>query len=710
MNYFNGEEFRKNLPIIKPISSTNSKKKYYNIPFAFDTETTSTYVNGEKFAFMYVWMFGYKYNEKDYIYYGRTWEELLELLTILQDRYHLNEDKSIIVYVHNLAFDFQFMRKYLNWIDVFSVKEKYPVKALCEYGIEFRDSYILSAMSLKKTGENLQKYNVRKLAGDLDYELVRHSKTPLTDKELGYCENDIAVLLAYIQEQIELYGGKLTRVPLTNTGRVREYVRNNCFYTNKTHRKTSKGKYNAHRDLMSELTLDETSYKMLKCAFQGGFTHANYNMVGELLENVHSIDFTSSYPAVMLTEKFPMSKPKLENVETMTELYDLMQNSGRGFLFCIEFTNIYCKIEQEMYISEHKCLELEKPVVNNGRVYSADRLRIIITDIDLRIISSVYAFDDCNIVNNVYSFYMDYLPKPIIESIIDLYEAKTTLKGVKGKEVEYLVKKGMLNSVYGMCVTDIVRDEITYTDDWNIEPADIEKAITDYNENKRRFLFYPWGVWVTAYARKNLWSGILNIGLDYVYSDTDSIKFLEYDSHKDYIKSYNENIEKKLKAMCEYYHIDFNRCKPKNNKGKTKLIGVWDDEGEYTYFKTLGAKKYMTFKEDSNKFELTCAGLSKQNGMDYIKEGRSIKQAFDFFNNHMNIPADRTGKQTHTYIDDEMEGLVTDYLGNEMLVKSLSGIHLEATHFTVDMSQKYLDFLKLFCQEGYLLTEIQEGI
>ena len=93
-----------------------------------------------------------------------------------------------------------------------------------------------------------------------------------------------------------------------------------------------------------------------------------------------------------------------------------------------------------------------------------------------------------------------------------------------------------------------------------------------------------------------------------------------------------------------------------------------------------------------------------------IKEGRSIKEAFDFFNNHMNIPAERTGKQTHTYIDDEMEGLVTDYLGNEMLVKSLSGIHLEATHFTVDMSQKYLDFLKVFCQEGYLLTEIQEGI
>lgn len=709
MNYFNGEQFRKELPIIKPISSPNSKKKYYNIPFAFDTETTSTKVQGEKFAFMYIWMFGYKYNDKDYIYYGRTWDEFIELLNILQERYHLNENRCIICYVHNLAFDFQFMRKYLEWINVFSVREKYPIKALCDAGIEFRDSYILSAMSLKKTGENLQKYKVRKLSGDLDYSLVRHSDTPLTEKELGYCENDIAVLLAYIQEQIDQYGNRITKVPMTNTGRVRSFVRENCFYTNSVHRKTSAGKYQKYKGLMETLQLDSSCYKMLKCAFQGGFTHANYNMVGETLEDVYSIDFTSSYPYVMLSEKFPLSKPVLEDISTMSELYERIKTSGRGFLFCVEFTNIYCKIEQEMYISEHKCLTLEKPVVNNGRVYSADKLQIIITDIDLKIISSVYSFDDINIVNHVYSFYMDYLPKPIIESILDLYEAKTTLKGVAGKEVEYLVKKGMLNSVYGMCVTDIVRDEITYTDDWHIEPADLDEAIKAHNENKKRFLYYPWGVWVTAYARRNLWNGIINIGLDYVYSDTDSIKFFDYEGHKDYIEKYNKTCENKLRKMCDYYHIDFNRCKPKTIKGKEKLIGVWDYEGKYDLFKTLGAKKYMTYQEEGNKYTLTCAGLSKQNGMEYIKEGRSTKQVFDFFNNHMTIPAARTGKQTHTYIDDEMEGMITDYLGNEKLVKSLSGIHLEETHFTVDMSQKFLDFLEAFAQ-GYLMTEVQEGI
>lgn len=52
-----------------------------------------------------------------------------------------------------------------------------------------------------KMGEDLQKYKVEKKVGDLDYNLVRTSSTPLTEQELGYCENDIRVVIAYIQEK-----------------------------------------------------------------------------------------------------------------------------------------------------------------------------------------------------------------------------------------------------------------------------------------------------------------------------------------------------------------------------------------------------------------------------------------------------------------------------------------------------------------------------
>ena len=146
------------------------------------------------------------------------------------------------------------MRKYFEWLEVFAVDERKPIKAVCSYGIEFRDSYILSGYSLEKTAENLQKHKLEKKVGYLDYDKVRTYATKLDENELKYCEYDILIVNAYINEQIEQYGD-ITKVPLTNTGRVRDFVRNNCYYTNTNHRKSSKGKYIRYRKIMNDLTL-----------------------------------------------------------------------------------------------------------------------------------------------------------------------------------------------------------------------------------------------------------------------------------------------------------------------------------------------------------------------------------------------------------------------------------------------------------------------
>ena len=68
------------------------------------------------------------------------------------------------------------------------------------------------------------------MVGYLDYNILRHSCTPLTDKELLYCVNDIKVVMAYIQEQIETEG-KIYKIPLTNTGYVRRDIKEECLYT-----------------------------------------------------------------------------------------------------------------------------------------------------------------------------------------------------------------------------------------------------------------------------------------------------------------------------------------------------------------------------------------------------------------------------------------------------------------------------------------------
>lgn len=684
------EKVKENIKTVK----NNKKLTYYNIECSFDIETNSTYHNGDKVAFMYIWAFGIA----DLKVYGRTWEEFHSLMEVISGIFELQKDKRIICYIHNFSFEFQFMRKYFEWTEVFAISERKPIKALTNLGIEFRDSYILSGFSLAKTAENLSKHSIEKMTGDLDYSLLRTKDTPLSDEEMKYVENDIVIILYYIKEQIEQYGD-LHKVPLTNTGRVRKYVERNCYYTNTNHRKSSRGKYHRYRKLMQDLTLTTSDYMIAKQSFQGGFTHANANYTGQTLENVTSIDFTSSYPAVMLAELFPMSKAEHVTVKDTDHFLELL--STYHVIFEATFTNIQTTIEQENYLSESKCRHIENSIINNGRIFRADKLTTTITEIDFSIIRKAYNWDTFNI-SNVHIFQKGYLPKSIIESVLELYKGKTELKGVEGKEVEYGLAKGMLNSVYGMSVTDIVRDETDYVnDEWESTPPLIGNEIEKYNDKKNRFLFYIWGVYITAYARRNLWTGILNMKDDYIYSDTDSIKLLNYEKHLPYIEKYNEVIMKKMELMCEYYKLDVNDLKPKNIQGIEKPIGVWDYEGTSEKFKTLGAKRYLTLTD--NKLELTVAGLSKKNGLEYMIEqcGGNYHKVFDYFNDELYIPAERTGKMTHTYIDETITFIATDYLGNSTEVTTHSGVHLESVDFTLSLSKQYASFIKKF-MSGYL--------
>lgn len=691
------------------IIKTNKKIEYLNIESGFDIETTSvTFPDGTKSAFMYIWAFGI--GEGNEIIYGRTWEQFVSLCKKLQRVYNLSKEKRLVVYIHNFSYEFQFMRKYFDWQEVFAVGERKPIKALTTLGIEFRDSYILSGYSLEKTAENLISHNVKKMKGDLDYKLIRTEKTPLTEKEMMYLNNDVEIILAYINEEIE-QNGDITKIPMTNTGKVRNYVRNNCYHTGKNHRKSKGGKYSKYRKIMSDLTLTPESYIQAKKAYSGGFTHANPLYVNEQLENVSSIDFTSSYPSVMLAERYPMSRPQKYKSLSLDEIKKIIISEVQNAIFTIRVKNIISKIPQDYYISRSKCNErtLLNPIEFNGRIQSADYLETTITDIDMDIILRCYDWTDIEIVD-VYKFQSNYLPKPIIESVLKLYSDKTQLKGVEGKEVEYLHSKGMINSVYGMMVTDVVKDINEYTDEWSSIKIDklppnefmdkMNEMINDYNESKNRFLYYMWGIFITAYARRNLWTGITAFGLDYVYSDTDSIKCLNYEKHTEYINLYNEHIIRNMENMCDYYKIDKTLLKPKTKDGKEKMIGVWDFEGTYSKFKTLGAKRYMV--EHNGKIEITVAGLSKQNGVQYLLKvcNNDNQKVFDMFENNMHIPKEHTGKMTHTYIDSEMSYTIHDYNGVSCNITTKSGIHLEECEFTLSLSDNVMNALNQM-EKGY---------
>ena len=56
-------------------------------------------------------------------------------------------------------------------------------------------------------------------------------------------------------------------------------------------------------------------------------------------------------------------------------------------MFEARFTNIRCKITQDSYISESKCWKLEKPIVNNGRIQSADYYAVRLQMLTLKLLN-----------------------------------------------------------------------------------------------------------------------------------------------------------------------------------------------------------------------------------------------------------------------------------------------------------------------------------
>ena len=654
------------------IIKNNKKFEYYNIPAAFDIEVSSFREHEEKRACMYIWMFGIN----NLVTYGRTWEELDSFLKVLSTVLGLDENRRLCVYVHNLSYEFQFIRKRFDWNEVFLLEERKP--AYCRTGgYEFRCSMKLAGgKSLESVGKDLQKSKVEKKVGDLDYNKVRHSETPLTEKELGYCENDIRVLLSYIQEKIET-DGDITKIPLTNTGYVRNYCRKACF---KSWRK--------YKTLMKNLEVAPDEYGQLKRAFQGGFTHANAKYVGKVIENVASFDLTSSYPTVMVLEKFPMSRGKhIGSVTDVEQLLQLMET--KCCMFNLEVTNLRPRLFQDNPISASKCQILERHIENNGRVVFADRLKITCTEQDLYIYAQFYDWDEWEITDMVV-YDKAYLPRNFVKSILKLYKDKTQLKGLVDQTVNYMISKNMINAAYGMIVTDINRKEFDYVDDAFITSApNLESNIEKYNKSMKRFLYYPWGVWVTAYARANLFSAIIELGDDYIYSDTDSVKFTNYEKHLDYFKNYGEIIMEKISDASTFHRISVDEFSPQNKSGKKVTIGLWDFEGVYDKFKTLGAKRYLVQKD--GKFSLTVAGVNKKSACKYLEE---TGDPFKFFTKDLVIPADYSKRNVLTYIDDETSGLVCDYNGVVLPYREMSSIHMESTEYSFSLSDQFIRFLK----------------
>lgn len=654
--------------------------EYINHPaYGFDIETSSYIDNeGNKKNLMYCWQLGCNGN----VVIGRTWNDFLEAINKLVKYYQLNYmERHLKIYVHNLPYEFQYIRKLFTWEDVFAKEDRKVLKATTTEGIEFCCSYALSGLSLADTAQQCTKYKVNKMEGDLNYDYIRTPLTHLTKKEIGYCVHDILCITSYIEEQIEQYDNKITNIPMTNTGRVRKYLKEKCL--------SEQYRTNTEK-LMKELRITSSQeLKMWDEAFTGGFTHGSYRKSNKTYDNVSSFDFTSSYPTVMIAEKYPMSKGEFIKNITLKEIEET--SNIYAYIFEVHFINLVTTFDYETLFSFSKLRNTVKPVIDNGRVLAVEECDITITDVDYEIIPKVYEWDDAYITT-CYRYIKGYLPTPIVESIVDFYEKKTTLKGIEDEYSKriYMLYKGMLNSCFGCTAEKVERDETIYESDMWI--TDTSKTtldyINEYNNQKGRVLFFAWSIFITSYARRNLWLGIIEFGNDYIYSDTDSLKVLNKDNHMDFINKYNDDIIIKLKKALKVHKIDTERMQPKNIKGEKKPLGIWDYEGTYEHFKTLGAKRYMY---EDNGIHLTCAGVNKKDGAKYLSK---FKKPFDKFTNKLTFPENYSGRKCLTYLDEVQYIDVVDYKGVRYAGKEMSSVHMCKTKYNLTMSPIYLLLLK----------------
>lgn len=661
---------------LQPFKRFPCKSKYYADIITFDIESTSY---NDKTAFMYIWQMCYNGR----IYYGRKWGEFKNIVELINDK----AQKKVIIWVHNLSFEFRFFESVFEFDHVFALSAHKVV--YCGFdNIIFRCTYQMSNMSLDMLCKNY-KLPVHKMQGDLDYRLTRHFNSEMTGCEMMYCAIDVYALYLYLKHMLtECKTFAPVHMPITSTGFTRQLLRENA---------EKDKQYGVLRHIVKECSpVEPTFYHMLQRAFAGGYTHANFYHIGATLDNVRSLDKTSFYPAIMVKEKFPQQFHEIK-----PERFLKCIKQGMAVIADVEYIGIVSK-KSLTTISSHKCGIKDGVVLDNGRIFSADRIVTTITELDYDVIKKFYNYREIRI-GKCYAAKKRYLPKTIVKTILELYANKTKLKGIEEEELFYGKLKALLNSVYGMQVTDITQDLIVYTatHEWKIETPETTEALQEYRNNVKSLLLYQTGVYVTAYCRHELLMHDLYIldksdGMDVVYNDTDSLKILNYRKYVRYFKAYTMHVRQQMKASADYYGFDFDLYEPKDIHGNKHLLGDLTDEGNYNQFKTLGAKRYIytQYSPKRKKVELhaTVAGCPKKSVVKHLLK-TNPDNPFKGFVFGMCIQPKDSGKNTHYYTLPQEPQIITDYTGLKATVTAGYGVSILPQQFEMSLAADFRSFI-----------------
>lgn len=591
--------------------------------------------------------------------YGHRVQDLMYTLQGISEYLDISQNRRLYIWVHNFSYDYMFMRNHL--LETFgkpcsslSTRPHKYITMRFDNGMEFRDSYILTGRSLEKFVKDMGT-EVQKKTGAWDYEKFRTPGSSRTPEEVDYAVSDTIALTQGLREFFRQHKCNTASVQLTNTG----FVRKAGLDASKTAEHWRK-QFRA-----SALTADQ--YILLEDCFHGGYTHANRYYVGRVMRDVISYDFTSSYPARMIYNKFPMKEFRPYNSPTMEAILsmsDVFAFFGHVLLYKVELDPA-CPMPP---IQVSKCKILRSPVIDNGRVISAAAVLFPFTDPDLENIVKYYSYSRA-VFRNVWWTEKDYLPDWFCSLIMELFRNKSTLKGKDN--VLYMLSKGMLNSMYGMSVQKIIpteNEEIWQTGQWitndkSKDPVEAQKYLNSFYNNRKKFLPYQWGVWVTAYAQQELFR-LGECCETWIYSDTDSVKGIGWNLEKLHV--YNDEIRQQAAAR-GYGSLTY--------EGREFTLGVADFDGSYEEFVTLGSKRYCVREE--GKLKITVAGVPKVGAEELEDDIRKFRKDMIFRN---------TNKMASAYI--YHEGIKHVIIDGEDIEYGCA-IRLDPVEYTLDQTLQF---------------------
>lgn len=572
----------------------NHKIVKYATDFAvLDTETShSDLITG----WIYQWAVKLK---KTYIY-GRTPEEIIELLIKMAERYKLSTNKRLIIYIHNSSYDLQYLKHYLRAYDPtaqFLAIDAHSILICDVLGFRIICSYKLTNLSLAALSDNYSETYV-KAVGEIDYNVIRYQDSALNETDWFYMFSDVAAQHDGVTQYLKAMGYTYAfKAPFTSTGFVRTDCRKAALNDEKW------------RDEFVTSALNLEQYNLSRWAFMGGVCIASFLYSGQTIrsDKLRHKDFTSSYPARQMLDYFPEGAPSwYGDVDDRDELNELLNNYCCIFVLTLSEVHIKEGVTAPC-IPSSKCVGLREPVRLNGKIVYAKELSIAVTELDYKWIAKQYTAEDMK-VTKMMIFKRGKIPDWLKDEVYTYFKNKCTLKELN--ELLYNKSKAFLNAIYGMTATAILRPEYELNDDCEFKPKEYENKeksdegrLNKYYHSYNSFMPYQYACYTTAWARDALFTMIETVGYEnFLYCDTDSVFYIETPENKIAMEEYAQHCRDRAIAAGAY--VD------------NKFLGEPTDEPPLRAFRALHAKCYAM--EEYNKktgdydLKVVIAGIPKK--------------------------------------------------------------------------------------------------